>query len=57
MLLAKLVRLVISVAVLLLMAGIAVRLFEVHAAWITDAARWLARPFDDLLDADNRSSG
>ena len=48
-LLASIVRLVVSVAALLLVAGIAIHLLDVRVALVTDAARWLARPFRGVL--------
>lgn len=51
--LARLVRLAAGIAVLILAVGIAIRLFDIRSALVTDAARWLDRPFRSVFSAND----
>jgi hypothetical protein len=52
-LLARLVRLAVTVVSLILIVAIALRLFDVRSELITDWARWLSKPFRSVFSADD----
>jgi hypothetical protein len=56
--LARVVDLVVAAVVLLIVAGILLIVFKANPSndivnWVTDAARWLAGPFDGMFNLDN----
>lgn len=53
-LLARLVRLVVAVVVLILLAGVLLVVLEGHAQPVTDAARRLAQPFRHVFSPEDR---
>jgi hypothetical protein len=55
---ARIIRLIATALALLLVAGIALVVFEANRSneivnWVLDAAKWLAGPFDGMFSPDN----